>query len=296
MSAFLGILCCACFQDQDLTLRPRGLSLTPAQNIALVSEGLYPEYFELDRYDPNTGPHHIAVPLDVFESPLGENRKLWPQCRSRFRPNAFTGKEDYDAGLLVDLRNLKTRPPWDNNYMTYSVRRGSLFPLPDSRIYRASFTDNAVRFTNVTDTWPEGERPQKTSLIISGNEHGSKYPQGTEESDIFGIIEVHMTIVDVEISNADSLVASVSWYRYDNKGLSTDEVQEAANDGLFKMPLKGTSTLQKGDTFSTGYRKYKVLNIVPTKNLPDGGHCEGWIELDELERPQVDDAEPVRKD
>jgi hypothetical protein len=102
-----------------------------------------------------------------------------------------------------------------------------------------------------------------------------------------------MTIVDVEFSNADPVAATISWCRYDNKGLSTDEVQEAANDGLFKMPLNGTSTLQKGDTFSTGYRKYKVLNIVPTKDVPDGGHCEGWVELEELERSKPDEDIPA---
>ena len=91
MSAFLGILCCVCFQDQDLTTRPRGLSLTPAQNKTLVSEGHYPEYFELDRYDSTRDSRRSAIPLDVFESPLGENRKLWPQCGVVFLPDACTG-------------------------------------------------------------------------------------------------------------------------------------------------------------------------------------------------------------
>ncbi len=76
MSAFMGILCFVCFQDQDLTSRPHALSLTPAQNSALISEGIYPEYFEIDHYHSTNGPEYVAVPLDVFENPLGENRKL----------------------------------------------------------------------------------------------------------------------------------------------------------------------------------------------------------------------------
>jgi hypothetical protein len=174
MSAFLGILCFVCFQDLDLTSRPRGLSLTPAQNKALVSEGLYPEYFELDRYDSSMEAHFAAVPLDIFENPLGENLKLWPQCVVTLLPDAFTGKEEHDAILWVDLKQQKTRPPWDSNSLRYWMKQGSVFPLPDSSIYRVSFTDNAVRFTNVTDIWPEGERPKNTSLTISGNSRGSK--------------------------------------------------------------------------------------------------------------------------
>jgi hypothetical protein len=65
-------------------------------------------------------------------------------------------------------------------------------------------------------------------------------------------------------------------------------------EDLLKLSERGTTTFRKGDEFSTGYRLYKVLNVVPAGDLPGGGHCEGWVELDEIERPATDESAAVQ--
>jgi hypothetical protein len=256
--------------------------------------GVFPNQFDLDiQYPPVTVAIPIAIPRIVPHLD-----KTWPNCYAYRYNSAAAERSGYKVGLCFDLKETNAEWAWHRCILDLALNDGSIFPLFDGRLYRATLGDSGLLLTRVPDDCLANDRPQKSSLIIPGNCWQSRYFQTVVDSSKFGRRVVSLFIWSprsVEFLDEEPPAMKLTWERRD-EGEQVPDSDRKEYEELFKMPYKETTTFRKGDEFSTGYRRFKVLNVVPAGDLPNGGHCEGWVELDELKRPKPDEGKPTEKD
>lgn len=256
--------------------------------------GVFPKQFALDiEYPPVT----VEIPIEI-PGIIPARDKTWPKCHVYRYNSAAAERWGYKAGLYFDLKNTNAEWSWHRCILDLALNDGSIMPLFDGQLYRASLRDSSLWLTRVPDDCLANDRPQKSSLIIPGNCWQSRYFQTVIDSTKFGRRDVYLSIFSprsMEFLDEEPAAMTLSWER-DDLGEHVPDSDRKEYEELFKLAYDGTTTFRKGDEFSTGYRRFKVRNVVPAGDLPDGGHCEGWVELEELAPPKTDkDASAIEK-
>jgi hypothetical protein len=303
MNLFLATIAIAINSCQDELPASPFSSLTAKQEQQMIATGELPEYFQIRLAESQLNgsppqPSGISVPLELFDRPIHEMPlKQWPTSSATFFHEPARKASGYQAGFGLASKRWPFREPWTDTRFSYSVNQSSVFPLPDAQVYRATLEPTFLRLTNVTKQFPLEQQPRKSSLIITGNCKDTQFYQSllrTHTWSNYGMIRVYFQILDVDFTQQGNAAAKVTWRRNDDgaRQLLLSELREY--ESQFLMPEKGTTTLRTGDEFSTGYRLFKVLNVVPAGDLPDRGHCEGWVELEEIEHPATDESAAVK--
>jgi hypothetical protein len=276
------------FQDNvHPSIQGNGSLPISCEELRILKEtGQFPTTLDLLVKPGPAAPVQIDMPLDMCDPPE-LNRMKWPKCQAYLLPQGRREHTGYVMEIWFTERSARFREPWKNASMKYLVNQDSVFPLMDGNLYHAIIGPESLQLRNVTGAFAKGDRPRKSSLTISCNSVGSRYFQHEIESSRYGKVRVFMEIRKAEISTES--VASVTWVAEP----SFTQLQPASSaewmefwKGLTITSDETKSRLRKGDVFMTGARSYKVRNIVPPGVLPNGGHCEGWIELDEIEPPK----------
>jgi len=220
-------------------------------------------------------PERSSLILDVFETPAGAAMRT-VTCRGHSLSSGPRERTGYDLEIWFDEDGHRLRMPWHRCKVSYWLNNGSVFPLMDGQIYEASMRKSTLKLRNVTEEFDAKSRPARSSLTIPGNAGRSEFYQADVAIGSTGSGPVFFEIVSIKFDNEESSSVTIEWSRGD------DDRSGGLNESQFKMAANGVATLRKGDVLATGYKHYKVLNIIHPCDILNGSHCEGWIELEDV--------------
>jgi hypothetical protein len=220
-------------------------------------------------------PERSSLILDVFETPAGATQQT-VTCRGHSLSRGPRERTGYDLEIRFDEDGHRLRMPWHRCKVSYWLNNGSVFPLMDGQIYEASMRKSTLKLRNVTEEFDAKSRPARSSLTIPGNAGRSEFYQADVAIGSTGSGPVFFEIVSIKFDNEESSSVTIEWSRGD------DDRSGGLNESQFKMAANGVATLRKGDVLATGYKHYKVLNIIHPCDILNGSHCEGWIELEDV--------------
>lgn len=220
-------------------------------------------------------PARTSILLDVFERDAGAAMKS-VTCRGHWLSRGPRERVGYNLEIRFDEDGHQFRVPWHGCKLVYYVNAGSVFPLMDGQIYHAALQKSTLELNNVTEKFDIIRRPAKSSLTIPGNSGRSEFFQTIHAYDPASSGPVSFQIDRIQFPAENPSSVRIEWSRGD------DDRSGGLNESRFKMASNGVTTLRTGDFLVTGYKKYKVLNVVHPFDLHETGHCEGWVELEDV--------------